>query len=82
MKSRVRYSAEFKTKIAIEVNRVSELAMKHELHPDQITQWKRQAIEKLARVFDDKAADAQAGRESHEAANHDRPAHRRAGFFG
>ena len=30
----------------------------------QITQWKRQAIDKLAKVFDDKASDAQIGREA------------------
>src|SRR5690606_27783516 len=35
-----------------------------QLHPNQITQWKRQAIENLAKAFDDKAADAQVGREA------------------
>jgi transposase len=40
------------------------LATKHQLHPNQITQWKRQAIENLARAFDDKASDAQVGREA------------------
>jgi transposase len=43
---------------------VGELATKHQLHPNQITQWKRQAIENLAKAFDDKAADAQVGREA------------------
>lgn len=37
---------------------------KHQLHPNQITQWKRQAVENLAKAFDDKASDAQAGREA------------------
>lgn len=36
----------------------SELATKHQLHRDQITEWRRQAIENLAKAFDDKAADA------------------------
>jgi hypothetical protein len=32
----------------------------HELHPTQITAWKREAIEKLAKVFDDKGAEVPA----------------------
>ena len=43
---------------------ISDLAMKHQLHPNRITQWKRQAIENLAKAFDDKASDAQASREA------------------
>lgn len=57
MKTRRRFTAEFKAKVALEAIRgertISELAIKHQLHPNQITQWKRQAIEKLAKVFDD-----------------------------
>lgn len=68
MKTRRRFTAEFKAKVALEAIRgertISELATKHQLHPNQITQWKRQAIEKLAKVFDDKASDAQVGREA------------------
>ena len=43
---------------------ISDLATKHQLHPNQITLWKRQAIENLAEAFDDKASDAQVGREA------------------
>ena len=68
MKTRRRFSAEFKAKVALEAIRgertISELATKHQLHPNQITQWKRQAIENLAKAFDDKATDAQVGREA------------------
>ncbi len=68
MKTRRRFSAEFKAKVALEAIRgertISELATKHQLHPNQITQWKRQAIENLAKAFDDKATDAKAGREA------------------
>ena len=50
MKTRRRFSAEFKAKVALEAIRgertISELATKHQLHPNQITQWKRHAIEK------------------------------------
>ena len=68
MKTRRRFTSEFKAKVALEAIRgertISELATKHQLHPNQITQWKRQAIDKLAKVFDDKASDAQIGREA------------------
>jgi len=68
MKTRRRFTAEFKAKVALEAIRgertISELATKHQLHPNQITQWKRQAIENLAKAFDDKAADAPVGREA------------------
>ena len=68
MKTRRRFTAEFKAKVALEAIRgertISELATKHQLHPNQITQWKRQAIEKLAKAFDDRASDAQVGREA------------------
>jgi transposase len=68
MKTRRRFTSEFKAKVALEAIRgertISELATKHQLHPNQITQWKRQAIDKLAKVFDDKASDAQMGREA------------------
>ena len=66
MKTRRRFTAEFKARVALEAIRgertISELATKHQLHPNQITQWKRQAIENLAKAFDDKAAEAQVGR--------------------
>jgi len=68
VKTRRRFTAEFKAKVALEAIRgertISELATKHQLHPNQITQWKRQAIENLAKAFDDKASDVQVGREA------------------
>ena len=68
MNTRRRFSTEFKAKVALEAIRgertISELATQHQLHPNQITQWRRQAIDKLAKVFDDKASDAQVSREA------------------
>ncbi len=62
MKPSRRFTAEFKARVALEAmrgeRRISELAMKQQLHLNQITQWKRQAMENLANVFDDKAKDA------------------------
>ena len=61
MRTRRRFSAEFKAKMALEAIKgqetVAELATKHELHPSQITAWKREAVEKLAKVFDEKSAE-------------------------
>jgi transposase len=60
MRTRRRFSAEFKAKVALEAIKghetFAELATKHELHPTQIAAWKREAIEKLAKVFDDKGS--------------------------
>jgi transposase len=68
MRTRRRFTAEFKAKVALEAiqghRTISELATKHELHPNQITQWKRQAMEKLANVFDDKGTSVQAHRDA------------------
>ncbi|MDH2357921.1 transposase [Bradyrhizobium sp. SSUT112] len=67
MRTRRRFTAEFKAKVALEAiqghRTVAELATKHELHPTQIAAWKREAIEKLAKVFDDKGAEVQANRD-------------------
>ena len=54
MKTRRRFTAEFKAKVALEAiqghRTVAELAKRHELHPNLIAQWKRQAIEKLDEI--------------------------------
>ena len=34
------------------------------MHPTRITAWKREAIEKLAKVFDDKGTEIQANRDA------------------
>ena len=68
MTTRRRFTAGFRAKVAPEAilgeRTISELATKPPFHPSQITQWKRQAIENLAKAFDDKATDAQVGREA------------------
>jgi len=56
---RKRYSAEFKARVALEAIRgehtLSELAARHDMHPNMITNWKRQAIENMADTFSSKA---------------------------
>ena len=59
MTKRKRYSAEYKARIALEAIRgdlpITELASKHEVHPNQITNWKRQAIDNMAAGFSGKS---------------------------
>ena len=67
-KTRRRFTAEFKAKVALEAiqghRTVADLTKRHELHPNLIAQWKRQAIEKLTKVFDNKALEAAANRDA------------------
>ena len=62
MGKRTRYSAEFKAKVAIEAIRgeqtLSELAAKHGVHANLISQWKRQAIEQMVSLFGGGGAEA------------------------
>jgi transposase len=67
MRTRRRFSAEFKAKVAVEAIQghctVADLATKYELHPTQIAAWKREAIEKLAKVFDEKGLEREKNRD-------------------
>ena len=53
--NRKRHSAAFKAKVAIEalqgLKPIHEIAAEHGLHPNQISQWKKQAVEGLPEVF-------------------------------
>ena len=55
MSKRRNFSAEFKAKVATEALReeqtLSELAIKYNIHPNQISTWKRQALDGMADVF-------------------------------
>ncbi len=55
MGKRTRSSAEFKAKVALDAlpgeQTLSELASRHGIHPTQISQWKRQAVEQMATLF-------------------------------
>jgi len=52
---RKRYTAEFKAKVALEAIKgektVAELGMRFGIHPTQVADWKRQAVEGLTDVF-------------------------------
>ena len=67
-KRRRQYTATFKKRVALEALRgdrtVQAIAAKHEIHPNQVGAWKRQAIDGLEEVF----AGGRASRDSeHEA---------------
>lgn len=57
-RTRRRFSAQFKAKVAIEAIRgqktTSELAGEHQVHPGQITQWKQQLLAAAQEVFGDR----------------------------
>jgi len=59
-KKRRTFSAKQKVQIALEALKErqssAEIAQKHEVHPNQVSQWKRQAVEGLGAVFSEKGA--------------------------
>ena len=85
-KKRRRFTAEFKKRVALEALRerdtVQSIAARHEVHPNQVSTWKRQAVEGLAEVF---AGSPKAGFgarvDDSGPARQDRGVDGRAGFF-
>ena len=59
-KTRRKLTSEFKSRVAIEALKerysLSELAERFELHPNQISQWKEEFLEKSKDVFDKKSS--------------------------
>lgn len=53
---RRKFTSKFKTKVVLEAlserSTVQELARKHELHPNQISKWKSEFLDKADSVFD------------------------------
>ena len=72
-RKRRRFTAEFKGRVALEALRerdsVQAIAARHELHPNQVSAWKRQLLDAVPEVF------ARGGRrklaQDHEAKIHD-----------
>lgn len=58
MPKRRSFSAEFKAKVALEALReqstLAEIAQKYELHQNQISAWKKEALEDISSIFTDK----------------------------
>ena len=72
MTTRRRFTAEFKARLALEALRgdrtIQEIAAKHKVHPNQVSTWKRQAMDGLGVVFSNGTDKARA---DHEAEIHD-----------
>ena len=63
IKPRRKFTSEFKSKVALEALKerysLSELSQRFELHPNQISQWKQEFLEKSKDVFDKKTPKVQ-----------------------
>ncbi len=72
MMKRRRFTADFKARVALDALRgektIQEIASKHKVHPNQVSAWKRQAVEGLGAVFSNGAS---GGGRDHEAAVRD-----------
>ena len=57
------HSAAFKAKVAIAAlgddKTIADISHKHDVHPNQVTDWRRQLLERAATVFDAAAEPAQ-----------------------
>ncbi len=68
MTTRRRFTAEFKARVALEALRgdktVQEIAAHHKVHPNQVSSWKRQAMDGLSAVFSNGAEHERQDREA------------------
>jgi len=55
MTTRRRFTGDFKPKVALEALRgdrtIQEIAARHKVHPNQVSTWKRQAMDGLGAMF-------------------------------
>jgi len=55
MTKRRRFTADFKAKVALEALRgdrtIQEIAARYKVHPNQVSGWKRQAVDGLGAIF-------------------------------
>jgi putative transposase len=62
-RERKRYDGAIKAKVAVEAIRsqrtVNEIASAYGIHPHQVTQWKKQALEQLPEIFSNGRARSQ-----------------------
>ena len=68
MTTRRRFTAEFKARVALAALRgdktIQEIATRHKVHPNQVSSWKRQALDGLGAVFSNGSDHARRDRES------------------
>jgi putative transposase len=57
-KGRRNHSAKFKARVALEaikgIKSISEVASEHEVHPNQISKWKKQVLAELPGIFSER----------------------------
>ena len=67
-KSRRKFSAKFKTRVVLESIKeqltIQEIASKYEVHPTQITTWKKDFINNASAAFETKKATVQQEKDS------------------
>jgi len=72
MTTRRRFTADFKARVALDALRgdktIQEIATRHKVHPNQVSTWKRQAMDGLGAVFSN---GADKGRLEHDDEVHD-----------
>lgn len=68
MTARRRFTGEFKARVALDALRggktVQEIAARHQVHPNQVSAWKRQAIEGMGTIFSNGAERERQDREA------------------
>ena len=72
MSKRRRFTADFKARVALDALRgdqtIQEMASRHKVHPNQVSTWKRQAMDGLGAIFSNGSDKA---RVDHEGEIHD-----------
>ena len=68
MTNRRRYTADFKAKVALEAlhgdKTIQEIAARYKVHPNQVSTWKRQAMDGLGAIFSNGVDKARVDHES------------------
>ena len=68
MTKRRRFTAEFKARVALDALRgdqtIQEIAAKRKVHPNQVSTWKRQAMDGLGAIFSNGVDKARVDHES------------------
>jgi transposase-like protein len=70
-KNRRKFTPEFKAKVGLEalkgIEPIQAIGSKYEVHPVQVSQWKKELLERLPEVFATKAPPSVAQAAEHEA---------------
>ena len=88
MTTRRRFTADFKAKVALEALRgdktIQEIAARDKVHPNQVSTWKRQAMDGLGAIFSNGADKGPRGPRvgGPRPPCQDRPGDCGTGFFG